>query len=602
MKLLQAATIGLTTLIITPGLFFYFDITPKLVVLLTGAAACALLWAADRSRDREGASNRTFTLALAASATWLLIASALSTHPALSFYGSTWRRFGAVAQLAVLLLAWLIAQNGDRARTILLRGIAAATAIAAAYGIAQYFGWDPLLPKAAYHVGEGIWTIVRPPGTMGYVSYFATVLLIGGFVSLSLTRSESAPVARRLAYACAVLCFVAMALTGTRAALLGAVVGLGVAAWIHGFRLSRRVVGVIALVVLAGAAFYFSPPGWNLRSRVRWFREDPWGGARPLLFRDSLRMALARPVAGFGPEVFAGTLPQFESRELARAYPDFAHESPHNIFLDAFVSEGLPGLACLAILCAMGLLAAVRTGKPWLGAALAGGIVAQQFTVFTIPTALVTYAVIAMCMTGPDARDSDRSRDREGAVTWARLLPAVAIAIVFLYLAFRYGSADRSLELVSRHLDAGDLASAQTSYRDYRRLRLPGATADLWYGRSLLGLSQKGDLPHRIQALGMARAASAAATQSPEDSFNAWYNLAQVSAAFNDPANTENSLRRAIAANPTWFKPHWALARLLRMQGRTSLAAPEAALAVDLDGGKHPEVAQTLAQMRALQK
>jgi len=40
MKLLQAATIGLTTLIITPGYFFYFDITPKLVVLLTGAAAC----------------------------------------------------------------------------------------------------------------------------------------------------------------------------------------------------------------------------------------------------------------------------------------------------------------------------------------------------------------------------------------------------------------------------------------------------------------------------------------------------------------------------------------------------------------------------------
>src|SRR5258708_9588330 len=40
-------------------------------------------------------------------------------------------------------------------------------------GIAQYFGLDPILPVAGYHIGEGIWTIVRPPSTLGYVSYFA---------------------------------------------------------------------------------------------------------------------------------------------------------------------------------------------------------------------------------------------------------------------------------------------------------------------------------------------------------------------------------------------------------------------------------------------
>jgi O-antigen ligase len=593
MKLLQAATIGLTTLIITPGYFFYFDITPKLLVLLAGAAACALLWAVEPGGGR---GRSPFAIVLAASAVWLLIASALSTHPGLSFYGSTWRRFGAVAQLAILLLAWLIARNANPARTVLLRAIAGATTMAALYGIAQYFGWDPLLPKPAYHVGEGIWTIVRPPGTMGYVSYFATVLLMGGFLSLSLARSEPAPLARRLAYACAALCFIAMALTGTRAALLGLAAGLAFAAWVHGFRLSRRALGIVALAVLAGTAFYFSPAGWNLRSRVRWFREDPWGGARPLLYRDSLRMALSRPIAGFGPEVFQGELPHYESRELARAYPDFAHESPHNIFLDALVSQGLPGLACLTILCGMGLLAALRTGKPWLGAALAGGIVAQQFTVFTIPTALVFYAVIALCAAKPETEPAARFQLR------LQLLPAGAIAIVFLYLAFRYGAADRSLELASRHLDAGDLASAQSSYRGYQRLRLPGATADLWYGRRLLALSQEGDPPHRLQALGMARIASVAATQSPEEPFNAWYTLAEVSAAFNDPGNVESSLRHAIQAKPFWFKPHWTLAQLLRLQGRASQAVAEASLAAGLDGGKHPEVARTLAQIEALQR
>ncbi len=588
MPLLQAAVIGLTTLIIAPGLFFYFDVIPKLLVLLVGAAACAVAW-------RGGRPPRGVTVALGASAAWLLVACALSAHPALSLFGSTWRRFGAVAQLAVLLLAWLIAQNGERGRAILLRGMASSCAIAAAYGIAQYFGWDPLLPKSGYHIGEGVWTIVRPPGTLGYVSYFATLLLMGGFLSLSLARAESAPSLRRLAYGCATLCFTAMALTGTRATLLGLVAGVVAAAGMRGFRISRRMMIAAALLAAAAAAFYFSPPGWGLRSRTRWFREDPWGGARPLLWRDSLRMAMARPLAGFGPEVFTGAFPQFESKELARAYPDFAHESPHNIFLDAWVSQGVPGLACLVALCAMGLLAAWRTPKPWLGAALAAGIVAQQFTVFTIPTALVFYAVIALCVARAPANDTALARSPVR-------IPAAVLAAAMLFLAVRYASADRALELTSRQFAAGDGAQAQAEYRAYQRDRLPGSSADLWYARSLLALSQKGDALHRLQTLWMARAASLEATRTAEDPFDAWYTLAEVSAALNDAANTESALRRAIADNPIWFKPHWMLAQLLRLEGRPSQAAAEAAEAAGLDGGKHPEVAQTLAALRALQR
>ena len=35
--MLQAAALALIALILTPGLFFYFDVTPKLVVLLLAA-------------------------------------------------------------------------------------------------------------------------------------------------------------------------------------------------------------------------------------------------------------------------------------------------------------------------------------------------------------------------------------------------------------------------------------------------------------------------------------------------------------------------------------------------------------------------------------
>ena len=42
MALIQAALAGLVALIITPGLLFYFDVTPKVVVLLAGVALLLL--------------------------------------------------------------------------------------------------------------------------------------------------------------------------------------------------------------------------------------------------------------------------------------------------------------------------------------------------------------------------------------------------------------------------------------------------------------------------------------------------------------------------------------------------------------------------------
>src|SRR4051794_16158253 len=374
MARIQAAVIGLVALILTPGVFFYFDVTPKLLVLLAGAAVLCLA--------RPRAANRTFSIILLLSLASYVAATAVSDNPALSMFGSTWRRYGVVAHAAVLVVAWTISQATDR-RTI-VGGISFAGALSAVYGISQYFGYDPILTAASYHIGEGIWTIVRPPGTLGYVSYFATWLLMCGFLGLSLRD--------RFGYAAAALCWTAMLFTGTRAALLG--LAAGVLLWLYRsrFRAGRRTIAAGALAVVAAAVFYWSPAGATLRSRTRWFVEDPWGGARPLLWRDSARLAAGRPVFGHGPETFTAAFARAGSLELARADPDFAHESPHNIFVDALYSAGVPGLLCLLAVCRVGW----RANDAWLAAAFGAGVVAQQFTAFTVPTALLIYAVAAL--------------------------------------------------------------------------------------------------------------------------------------------------------------------------------------------------------------
>ena len=127
-----------------------------------------------------------------------------------------------------------------------------------------------------------------------------------------------------------------------------------------------------------------------------------------------------------------------------------------------------------------------------------------------------------------------------------------------------------------------------------------GQTSDLWYSRALLEATWKATtIPGRLEALHRASQAGERATRTAEAPFNAWYSLSSIRAAQNNVAGAEQCLRAAIEAHPTWFKPHWLLAQVLRLQGRYEEAARESALAAELDGGAHPEVALTLQELQA---
>jgi hypothetical protein len=350
--------------------------------------------------------------------------------------------------------------------------------------------------------------------------------------------------------------------------------------------LPRRAIAIAAGVVVVLGAFYFSPAGMLLRSRTRWFIEDPWGGARPTLWRDSLRMGLARPIQGYGPEVFTAEFPRYESAALAQAYPDFAHESPHNVFLDALISQGVPGLLLAAALAFLGLRITLRAGHPAFAAAFVAGLVSQQFTVFTISTALLTSLAAVLAIEPVPVPPLRRSR------AWAM----APFALALLYCAVRYTAADAALAATQRSLRTGDLRAAAEHYARYSRWRFPGTSADLWYSRAVFELAGRiPDSAQRIQAVVQSGVAALQAPATVEDPFDAWYNLAQMSAARNDAAGAERALRSAIAAKPQWFKPHWTVAQLLFLQGHTEEAKSEAVLALQLDAGKHPEVRRTLA-------
>jgi tetratricopeptide (TPR) repeat protein len=611
MALLLAAVIALIPLVIAPGWFFYFDVTPKVMMLLWGTAAAAVWWTWTGGAAgfyRASRATRWFVWAMGGMAVSLVVSTAASVNPALSVGGSSWRYWGLVTQLAAMGFACIVAAHcaGQPARLRpLLRAIAASGLIVAVYTCAQYFGWDPLLDARGYHVGEGIWAIVRPPATLGHADYAANWLLFVVFAAASLTAQEQQTGWKWLAWTTVAAGAVAIILSGTRAAMIGLAAGAVFLILWRGLRVTRRLAGVALAIITAAALFYVSPGGEKLRARVHWALEEPAGGARLLLWRDSLRMAGARWVTGFGPETYIGSFARYQSADLGRTYPDFYHESPHNILLDTLVAQGVAGPALLLALAASGFAAAMasrRNARNGAAGALAAGLAAMtisaQFTCFTVPTALAYYVTIAMLvsLSVPSVLTPSPAGRR-----WPWVAMAAIGAGVWVLFGVRLWMAESNLVAVRRDLDAGQVGEAANRYEEYERWRWPGASADLWYSRRLAQISGSHSEPLvRVQAFQQAGLAAQRATGTTEAAFNAYYNLAAFYARKNDFAHTEESLRAAISYAPNWFKTHWMLAQVLQAAGRMKEAESEAAAAVALDGGKHAEVTSTLSNIRAV--
>jgi O-antigen ligase len=604
MQFLVPLVAALVPLLITPGLVSYFDITPKIAILLLGVALIVLYREANASNVRALAgatAGRLFIGLLGAEWLSTAIASVSSANWALSLDGGTWRRYGLISETGLLLFVLLASgwlARDQRNIRILLEACTLAGTLAALYGIAQYFGFDPFLPRGSYEVGDEPFRIVRPPGTLGHADYFADWLLTVTFVALALGALEKKPWRKRRASAAALLTAGAILLTGTRAALLGLFAGVLVFIFARGTRIRAHEVALGFACAAGLVLFFFSPPGARLRARLHWSVEDTRGGARLLLWRDSLRMASHRPLSGFGPETFGTDFPRFESLELARAYPDFYHESPHNIFVDTLTGEGVIGLVTLLCLCGLGAWAAERAwryGHPLAGplaAAFAGVLVSQQFAAFIFTNSLYFHLLLAMLIVIVLPRENLATSPAPRS-PW--ILPlSLAVSILLAGFAIRLISADRALAVAQQHIASNDAKGAAEAYRNALRWQAPGAGDDLAYSRAMQQLAVGSPIfATKLLASQEALESGIRAVTTAEDRQNAWYNLATILATRNDAAGVERSLRNAIAWAPNWFKPHWTLAQFLELTNRHDEALAEARKAVECDGNKDPEVSET---------
>jgi O-antigen ligase len=600
MTWLAAAVLFLMPLVLAPRLLFYYDVTPKVTLLFAGAALAGATTLKTFDSVRALAGTRTGRTWLAAVALWMganVLAAFFSPYPELAWHGSNWRRMGLVSQFALVLLAiWTAAVVRDApARKVLFRAMTLTGLLASVYGIVQFFGWDPLIRPSAYRAGEGIFQIVRPPATFGHSDYFAAYLLWPVFSALGSLRVEQSRSWRYLAGLATGGGTGAIILSGSRGALLGLLTGGIACLFLLRPRLSSLLrCGVIGAVILA--ALFFTPAGQPLRARLHWIGEDRTGGARLLLWRDSLTMAAHRPWIGVGPDNFVAEFPQFQSEQLARAYPDFLQESPHNFLLDTVTESGIFGLIALLLMIGAAIAGGwQQRASAWTASMVAGllaCIVAQQFVVFTVPTAFPFFVfTVLLAASGSAQAHACHALALRGFAFAAGLV----IAAIFGFASYRITAADRMLARVRHALDDRDANMAAELYRQALSHNGAGVSADLYFSRRWSEVADATpEIPKKLYYAQIALGSASRAAGFPEQRQNAWYNLSLLLAPTNDAAAVEQALRNSIAAAPNWYKPHWTLARLLALEGRREEALVEARRALYLNGAKDPEVTYTV--------
>jgi O-antigen ligase len=277
-------------------------------------AATMLCWVFLLVRDRSWPAAPSFFLPLALYAVATIVSSAFSADPRVSFIDDK--------QLVLFLIVPLVYDlaRGHRATTVIdvILTVGAASAI---YGIIQYgvLHYDNL--------GR------RPEGALThYMTYSGILMLV---ICAALARLVFGSRDRTWPALVMPALVIALSLTFTRSAWVGACVGVGLLFVLKDFRLTAILPVVIAVI------FALAPGAITHRMESMFTDKDPANLDRLAMVEVGARMIADHPLAGVGPNMVP--------RVYAKYRPDYAvnpvNPHLHDVPLQIGAERGLPALA-----------------------------------------------------------------------------------------------------------------------------------------------------------------------------------------------------------------------------------------------------------------
>jgi hypothetical protein len=401
--------------------------------------------------------------------------------------------------------------------------------------------------------------------------------------------------------ASAIIHFIAIALSGTRSAIAGTVIGVAylvVRARHWNDRSNLRTGIAMLLILVAGCGGFLT---WNgsqsFRQRLAQWVEDYRGGPRLLVWRDSLALVAKSALIGTGPDTYMREFPRVESEELARLYPNITFESPHNVFLDYLTTEGIAGLGSFLGLLALAFVSSERRRRhdpalqTTMQAALIGIVIWMCFTNLTVPNSLYLTVLIAL-MAAPVGDDIPQNAKDASARDRALLaVPALAALLAACLYALNDSSFTRARDLLSQ----GDVRSSQQVYEAAVRIPFPRSSRDLWYSHLLAQSAVRSDHDSAASAWRLAASASARAEAYSDEPAAACYQSALLLIPAGEVAQAEKKLRESIGFAPSWYRPHLFLAQILKLTGRAAEGEQQGQIALRTAGAFEPRVREALA-------
>ncbi len=406
-------------------------------------------------------------LALLASAA---ISTVLAENQNVAIFGTYSRYDGLLTLITYAGLFWLSVQTlsgADEART-LLRVLLASGYLVAAIAILQSVGDSLRMGYFEYAFGT--------MGNSNVLGAFLAMVLAIGLGELVAAESASA---RVLIVNVLIVAGLALVLSGSRSAWLGA--ALGAAIVVAGarraaarLRVAFALAGIVgALLVVAMGAGLILHGGFELERQLvaralTVFNPSQWGASRLHIWQDSLHLIASRPLAGYGPDNFGLVYPRFETGDWGLTNVGFHQQidKAHAETLQVAATQGLLGLAAYVwMLIAFGR--SFWAGRRSPGAvAVFAAFVAYQATIQLNFTALASafpfWIVVGAGVVAFGAATPARVVIlpwRAPVLTAGVLVAAGLAALAVPLVAFPY-VADVQLR---QALDAGSPADAQTA-------------------------------------------------------------------------------------------------------------------------------------------
>jgi O-antigen ligase len=251
---------------------------------------------------------------LAAYAAWTLVAVVFSSSPRVSLSDARELLLFVAVPVTYRLAA------GRRASAT-LEVIISVGAVSAAIGIIQYgiLNYD--------HLGQ------RPTGTLGhYMTYSGTLMLVIGATAARLVFQREGRTWPALVMPALL---VALALTFTRSAWVGACVAVGLLFVLKDFRL------LAILPVVAAVFFALAPQSLTARVYSMFNLNDPTNRDRVAMMREGLQMIRDYPLTGVGPDMVIQRYAEYRDAEAVET----VNPHLHNVPLQIAAERGLPALA-----------------------------------------------------------------------------------------------------------------------------------------------------------------------------------------------------------------------------------------------------------------